>query len=70
MKYMEVIINNDDIMFHYEKWKEDNKKVIHPLTVFLESVGLQYKRLYRTTSWLCEVVDKPKYLIAKINYGI
>ena len=67
---MEVIINNDIIMPIYEKWREDNKTIIHPLTIFLQEVGLEYRRIYRNTSWLCEVVDKSKYLIAKIKYGI
>lgn len=40
---MEVIINNDNIMKHYESWRENNKTVLHPLTVFLETMGFKYE---------------------------
>jgi hypothetical protein len=67
---MQVKVDKHLILDHYHKWFEENPTVIHPLTAFMETLGLRYRQLFRNESWICDVVDKNKYLLAKIKYGI
>ena len=54
----------------YLKWYADNPDTMHPLTLFLETLGLLYVKLYRNECWTCRVVDEQKFMLAKIKYGI
>lgn len=67
---MRVNVDKWFLMDIYNKWHENNKEQIHPLTTFLDTVGLRYVKMFRNEYWACDVIDEQKYMIAKIKYGI
>jgi hypothetical protein len=67
---MEVKVDKKLIEYHWTRWHDKNPTVLHPLTNFLETLGLKYMRLYRDDAWVCYVIDEQKFMLAKIKYGI
>jgi len=67
---MQTKIDKKLLMEHYSKWHEENTQSLHPLTTFLQSIGLRYIQLFRKDYWICDVEDQNKYMLAKIKYGI
>jgi hypothetical protein len=67
---MEILLEKEKTSALISVWLKENPTTIHPLSNFLDSIGLQFKKTYRAHSLSCEVIDQKKYMLAKIKYGI
>jgi hypothetical protein len=65
----EITIPVPVIFKHLNEWREKNPTVMHPMTQFLDEIGLHYLKLSKNNSYRLRVVDKQKWFIAKIKYA-
>lgn len=64
-------LNYDRFQNAFKRWLEMNPKHIHPLTTMMEQCGIKYCHRKQACGHLCvELVDKTKFLVGSLKYGI
>ena len=65
-------LNSERFKIAQQRWHALNPTAVHPMTMFFEEIGAEYKRLVRDETYdiIVIIINDKKFTISCLKYGI